>query len=236
MRATGFEFRYRFWILALVFGLGFWAYALDPRNAGQALAGNGRLAAHGIFGFAAFLVGLAALLRTWGSAYLDSERVHDTALRTDGVVADGPYRHVRNPLYLGTLLLAVGMGLLASRLGFAVLVLGVLIVTLQLIGREEAELLATQGESYRSYLAAVPRLLPSLRSRVPAGGLRPRWGQALAGEIFSWLFFAGTAYFAATLNARSIPVISAVAVGVYAIMLIVLKRWRTSRGGAGGPG
>src|SRR5262245_54788053 len=124
MRATGFEFRHRFWIIFLLFWAAFGAYFIDHRSAGAAVAKlllSGRnvdspagvRTLHWVFLAAALLVGLAALLRSWASAYLRSELVHDPNLRTEGVVADGPYRHLRNPLYFVNLLLAAGMGLLA---------------------------------------------------------------------------------------------------------------------------
>lgn len=232
MRATDFEFRRRFWIIFLLFWAAFAAYWIDHRSAGVALV---RLfgpvtdaALHGIFGLAAAVIGIAALVRTWAAAYLQSERVHDANLRTEGVVADGPYRHLRNPLYFGNLLLAIGMGLVASRIGFLILVAGHLIFLLRLIGREESELLAKQGERYRAYFDAVPRLWPSLRPRVPASGLQPRWPQAFFGEIFFWLLFAGTAYFAVTLNGRSIPVVAVVGMAIYFIMPAVLKSRRAA--------
>ena len=230
MRATEIEFRYRFWVIFLLFWLGFGAYYIDRQNAGQALT---RLisptsqALHAVFLAGALLVGIAALLRTWASAYLRSEVVHDSRLRTEGVVADGPYRHVRNPLYLGNLLLAVGMGLLASRLGMLILVAGHAIFLLRLIGREESELAASQGESYRAYVAAVPRLWPSLTPRVPAGNLEPRWGQGFFGEAFFWILFAGTLYFAITLQGRTIPYIAIGGTVVYFIVVAILKRQRT---------
>jgi hypothetical protein len=231
MRATDFEFRHRFWFIFLLFWAAFSAYFLDRRNAGEALA---RLVAaepsrgllQGIFLGGALLVGLAALLRTWATAYLRTEIVHDSNLHTEGVVADGPFRHLRNPLYLGNLLLAVGMGLLASRLGFVILVLGNLFIILRLIGREEAELLANQGESYRAYYDAVPRLLPSPWPRVPAGGLAPRWLQGFLGEAFFWILFAGTLYFALTLEGRAILWVVLGGFAVYLAMLAVLKRRR----------
>jgi protein-S-isoprenylcysteine O-methyltransferase Ste14 len=231
MRATEFEFRYRFWFIFLLFWAAFAAYAIDPLNAGKALvrafgAGEGSPAFRAVFFLAPLLIGLAALIRTWASAYLQSEKVHDPNLRTEGVVADGPYRYLRNPLYFGNLLLAVGMGLLMSRLGFAIVVLGHALFLLRLIGREESELLATQGERYRAYYDAVPRLVPSLRPRVPSSGLRPRWPQAFAGEIFFWLLFAGTLYFAVTLQERTIPIVATVGMVIYFVMLAVMKRQR----------
>jgi len=236
MRATDFEFRHRFWFIFLLFWAAFSMYWLDHRGAGvtlvRLLSGTvTELAVHAVFGFAALLIGIAALVRTWAAAYLQSERVHDANLRTEGVVADGPYRHVRNPLYLGNLLLALGMGLIASRLGFVILVAGHLIFLLRLIGREESELLATQGERYRTYFDAVPRLLPSLRPRVPASCLQPRWPQAFLGEIFFWLLFAGTSWFAVTLSSRTIPIVAIVGMGLYFVMLAVLKRRRAAPAG-----
>jgi Phospholipid methyltransferase len=44
-----------------------------------------------------------------------------------GLVADGPFRWTRNPLYDGGILLAAGMGLLASRLGWVVMTFGLAI-------------------------------------------------------------------------------------------------------------
>jgi hypothetical protein len=96
----------------------------------------------------------------------------------------------------------------------------------RLIGREEAELLASQGETYRAYLAAVPRLWPALRPRLPASGRAPRWGQAFVGEIFFWLIFLGMALFAATLKAWLLPVVTAVGMAFYIGMFAVLKRRR----------
>jgi protein-S-isoprenylcysteine O-methyltransferase Ste14 len=61
----------------------------------------------------ALLVFLGAGLRTWGAAYLRTEVVHDTAQHSEALVADGPFRHTRNPLYLANLPMAAGIGVLA---------------------------------------------------------------------------------------------------------------------------
>ncbi len=106
------------------------------------------------FGVGALLAVLAALTRTWAAAYLSSEVIHDSALHTDKLVADGPYRHVRNPLYLGLILLASGLALFASRIGLLIIVGGMFVIMLRLIGREEAELAQSQGAAFQAFCRA----------------------------------------------------------------------------------
>ena len=208
LTATEFEFRNRFWLIGLVIWLGFSLSVFDHVNVVQfvaeRLSGADTALADTImramFGVGALLVLMAASLRTWATAYLRADVMQDSAVHAEAIVADGPYRHTRNPLYLGNLLLATGFGALASRSGFPVIVLGMLFFCLRLIGLEESRLLAEQGERYREYVRRVPRLFPSLTPRVPASERQPRWGQAFLGEGFIWAFFLGIAVFAITLR------------------------------------
>lgn len=202
MQATEFEFRNRFWVICAVFAAGFTCYSIDHRNAATVLARGSSDGVHLVLGLGALLVVAAAALRTWASAYMHTAVVKDQALHTDRLVADGPYRYLRNPLYLGTVLLAVCFGLMASRLGFVVIVGGLLVVALRLIGREEAALSRTQGTAYAEYVARVPRLWPALAPRVPARGARPQWKQAVTGELMMWAFALGAVAFAVTLDRR----------------------------------
>ncbi len=229
MHATDFEFRHRFWIIAGIFWLAFSCYRIDPVNSGIALAqwllGGGSCAVQGVFLLGTLPVIGAALLRTWGNAYLTSTVVRDRALHTEALVADGPYRHVRNPLYLGNLLLCAGLGLSASRLGYVVLLLGMLLFCCyRLILREEAGLLAAQGQGYQGYCAAVPRLWPALRPRLPSGGRQARWGQAFLGEAWMWGFVLGSALFSLTLNMRVFSIVMGASVVVYVVMKAVTQR------------
>jgi protein-S-isoprenylcysteine O-methyltransferase Ste14 len=223
-QATDFEFRNRFWMFGAVMGLGFACYILDPTNAAVALGGGDDTRVRSLFALGAVLNGLAAWIRSWATGYLQSSVVHDPSLHSDHLMADGPYRYVRNPLYLGNILMALGLGLLASRIGFIVIAAGVLFVNYRLIGREEAELLASQGESYRRYLAAVPRLLPSLTPRVPSGGGHANWRDGLIAEIFFWGFMLGMAVFAVTLNLRDFWIVSSAGFAIY-----FFWGWRTGR-------
>jgi protein-S-isoprenylcysteine O-methyltransferase Ste14 len=46
----------------------------------------------------AFLMVCAAFFRTWGTAYLQANVMRDSRVHTEKLLADGPYRRVRNPL------------------------------------------------------------------------------------------------------------------------------------------
>lgn len=175
------------------------------------------LVARSLLLFGAFLVLLTALIRTWASAYLRTDVVQDPNLHAEKVLADGPYRYVRNPLYLGNIFLAAGMGLLASRLGFALIVLGMFIFCLRLIGLEEANLVREQGERYLAFCQRVPRLWPALRARVPSSESQPKWRQAFLGEIFVWGFFVAVLVFAITINQKAFFLIVALALLLYIV-------------------
>ena len=207
--ATEWEFRARFWFIFGIFWLGFLLYFVDHVNVCVAIGrwiyrhqtGAGARIDHltvVLFAVATALAALAALTRTWAGAYLHSSIIHDAGLHGEQLVADGPYRHLRNPLYLGNMLLAMGVGMLASRGGFVVIVLGMLIIVYRLILREEETLLAAQGESYRRYRAAVPRLWPALTPRVPAGGAKANWADGFSGELMMWAAAAAMAVFTVT--------------------------------------
>lgn len=236
MRATEFEFRHRWWFVAAIFAVGFFCYTFDHVNISLAVARwlvGGRAAiqsqaviqaAHAIVGIGALLVILAAAVRTWGTAYLRSEVVHDPKLHVEVLVADGPYRHVRNPLYLGTILLFIGFATMASRTGFVILIVAGIVFHYRIIFREESELLASRGSSYRAFLAAVPRLWPSLKARVPASRMQPQWRQAWLGESFLWLLAAAVAVYAATLE---MTLFYAVLAAAFIVRFTVIPRVRS---------
>src|SRR5205823_4684531 len=50
--------------------------------------------------------------RGWGTSYLRGHVMMDRAMHSDRLIVAGPFRWVRNPLYLGNLFMAAGFGLL----------------------------------------------------------------------------------------------------------------------------
>ncbi|MGH9434177.1 MAG: methyltransferase family protein, partial [Terriglobia bacterium] len=211
-KGTEFEFRRRRWFMVGIFAVGFGCFEIDRMNAGQALVilikGGGlrthtpvsRAEIQAIFLVGAALVAAGTALRTWGTSYLSAAVMQDSRIHSDRLVADGPYRYARNPLYFGTLVMGVGLGLYASRLGWFVIVIGILIFHSRLIRREEAELEQAQGESFRAYCRSVHRFWPSLWPRLPSSGRKPHLAQAFAGELFLWGVALASFIFAVSLK------------------------------------
>src|SRR5882762_214269 len=237
MRATDWEFKNRAMLFGMIFGFSFFLFSIDHENVTTAVAArlapmlsmNADQIARILFALAAVLVILAAIVRTWASAYLKSEVVYTKEIKTAALVADGPYRHVRNPLYLGNVLLALGMGALASRTGFVVLQVLMLLFCYRLIFREEAELGAVQGEQYEAFKKAVPRLLPRLTPRIPAAGGKANWAAGFKAEGWMWGFALAVTLFAITLKMKVFLVVLAVSLGIFFVIAFAAPKGTAQR-------
>lgn len=207
MQATAFEYRHRYAIHGLIYTLGFSApwtpflplpyrapvWSFVQNNSVWFLLSN-QLSKPSYLRFAqdwnALLVAMilfaaiGAGLRIWGAAYLGASTVQRGGMIGDRIVADGPYRFVRNPLYLGTLFHSVALAFL-MRPEAALLTLVLLtVVQLRLIGSEEPYLTERLGAPYQVYLAAVPRLLPTFRPATAPGNAKPSWKQGVLSEVY----------------------------------------------------
>lgn len=241
MKATPFEFRFRFLIHAAIFILAFnapWNRWLHIDSAGPNAHAWGTFAAHlsmikpGFIGIAAafnlLIIGgalcalVSALLRTWASAYMGASTVHSASMHGDAVVAAGPYRYFRNPLYVGIFIHTFALALLMPPSGAVFCILAVGLFELRLIFGEEAFLTAKLGEPYLAYCARVPRLFPALTPRVPASPTRPHWLLAFLSESYMWgafLVFATVSYrYNATLIMQGILIALGVSIVIRAFL------------------
>lgn len=76
----------------------------------------------------------------------------------------GPYAYTRNPLYLGSLIIAIGFGI-ASRNWRVAVVIVVLFLAIYLpVIRSEEEFLRSEFSGFDEYCTKVPRLIPRMRS------------------------------------------------------------------------
>ena len=82
--------------------------------------------------------------------------------RLGPLVRTGPFALVRNPLYIGNILVWVGFALTARLVWMAPVILVLLALEYHAIVKwEEDLLLARRGEEYREYCAEVPRWFPA---------------------------------------------------------------------------
>lgn len=111
-----------------------------------------------------------------------------SATRTRGdqvpeLVIAGPFRHVRNPLYLANILLYSSAAVL---FGFAWLAAVIVVVFgLQykfIVAYEEATLMSAFGTPYLRYLRAVPRWIPAVSPQHTSTGHRFSLPRALRSE------------------------------------------------------
>jgi len=127
------------------------------------------------------VVGMA--IRAWAAGHLAKNQVLATS---------GPYAFTRNPLYLGTLLVAGGLAVASRSIGLALLFAAVFgMIYLPVIELEEQHLRELFPE-YAGYAREVPRMWPKWKAAGNKAGFRGdlysknQEYQALAG------FLAGT--------------------------------------------
>ena len=105
--------------------------------------------------------------------------------RLGPLIDSGPFGYVRNPLYIGNILLWVGFAVAAGLLWLAPVVAALLGVEYHWIVRWEESLLASRlGGAYREYLQRVPRWIPaSNRSDRGARGPSDRSGSSARSAV-----------------------------------------------------
>ena len=126
---------------------------------------------------ASFLAGFAIALsgeaiRLWSLRYAGSATRTTGEVGADVLVTDGPYGHLRNPLYLGNFFLSFGILIMAWPWMPWMMLIFVLLYGLQygaIISLEEEFLRNKFGERYQEYERNVPSIVPQLTS----------WGKGL---------------------------------------------------------
>lgn len=83
--------------------------------------------------------------------------------KNEQLTTTGPYAHTRNPLYLGSLVIALGFTL-ASRSWIIAAIAAAMLVTIYIpVIRSEEEFLRTHFPEFDDYCRNVPRLFPRLK-------------------------------------------------------------------------
>jgi len=146
-------YRYRAIWGNLITFCGFGVVWLDP-NANVTIP---RLVAGGLIGTAGFM------LRIWASGYQWHNIARPSPDARTGLITAGPYAYLRHPIYLGMLLLTVGVFLAFGSWLAAVLVLiPTFMLNLWQANYEQAFLIDKFGDEARRYCAQVPRFWPKV--------------------------------------------------------------------------
>lgn len=103
---------------------------------------------------------LGVALRIWAQ-----QHVHHRLIGNKQLTTTGPYEFVRNPLYIGNILVCVG-AIIASELLWLipVTIFWCIAIYSIVIRYEEEHLLKKYGDAYRRYLLEVPRWFPKISS------------------------------------------------------------------------
>ncbi|HEV1994063.1 MAG TPA: isoprenylcysteine carboxylmethyltransferase family protein [Candidatus Acidoferrum sp.] len=101
------------------------------------------------------LVGVIGLcVRAYAAGYLHKQEV---------LTVTGPYAYTRNPLYLGSAVLALGAGIAArSWISASILIVYFTVFYSMVMRREAEELHLRHGASFEEYARAVPLFIPRL--------------------------------------------------------------------------
>ena len=238
MNAAALPFRFRVVIFLLLYLIGFlppWGAIVRGGSDGTLwLAASTLTARTGWIGLAAATVtvtlialvclAMGAVLRVWGTAYLGSGVMRGAVMQGDRLVGEGPYRYLRNPLYLGSWLMGFATSLLMPPSGAAFFLAAFTLFVLFLISAEERFLTAELGDVYQQYCRRVPRLWPGRGAGDAIPSTRPHWLQALLAETYPITFTLCFAIFAWSYNARILIRCLLICYGLSLIIRALTKR------------
>lgn len=116
-----------------------------------------------ILGFVVAIIG--ELIRYWGVSWAGSETRTTTGVGGSNLIISGPFAHVRNPLYIGNILMYLGLGIMSYALFPYLQVVAILFFLFQyylIVGEEEEFLNKKFGTNYEIYKNNVPSFFPRI--------------------------------------------------------------------------
>jgi len=141
-----------------------------------------------LLGLPLALVGETA--RLWASGHIE---------KTERLATGGPYAHSRNPLYVGSVLIALGVGVACASAWVVVATAAYFLAFYPSVMREEAAFLAAKfPDEHAAWAAAVPIFWPRA---TPAGPRASRFDWARVARNREWRTAAALHLLAAILFA-----------------------------------
>jgi protein-S-isoprenylcysteine O-methyltransferase Ste14 len=129
-----------------------------------------------IVGFIIALTG--ELIRLWGVSWAGSETRTTGNVGGTYLIVSGPFAHLRNPLYLGNILMYTGLGIMSFALFPWLQIAGLIFFSIQyhmIVSEEENYLQKAFGKEYEIYRANVPRFIPSIKKYEAGNAEQPAY-------------------------------------------------------------
>lgn len=131
-------------------------------------------------------------VRAWAVGY-SGVTTRGSEVEAPALVTAGPYAYVRNPLYVGNVITALGFAIAFTGKNTAPMRIGLMTASLAtmlgvytvIVPHEEAFLRKTFGEAFDAYVARVPRIVPTLE---PAEEQAGSYDPAVIGKAESRTF------------------------------------------------
>lgn len=144
-----------------------------------------------------FIVGLLGeLIRYWGVSWAGSETRTTGGVGGTFLIISGPFAFVRNPLYVGNILIYLGLGIMSFALFPYLQIIAIIFFLFQyyfIVKEEEKYLVEKFKEQYKDYCKNVPaffpRILPYKNPQVIQPPYNPKAG--LKSETRSLQAFLG---------------------------------------------
>lgn len=119
---------------------------------------HGEVEEYSVWPLGIFLFLLGVGVRMWAQQHL-----HYRLKVLKKLTVTGPYLFVRNPIYIGNILICLGATVISELLWFAPITVFYCFGIYSLVVRyEETHLFSKYGESYRKYMVEVPRWVPKV--------------------------------------------------------------------------
>jgi protein-S-isoprenylcysteine O-methyltransferase Ste14 len=168
-----FFFKYRNWLFILLYGL---LFLPSPQLFTEAAFGVDYRCWPLCIGLFITVLGQAVRGATIGLAYI-VRGGKDKKVYAESLVTTGIFSHCRNPLYVGNILMLLGVGILANSLIYVGIIMPLFIFIYQAIVLAEENFLRGKfGADFDAYCSKVNRWIPSLR------GI----GETFASMEFNW--------------------------------------------------
>ena len=137
---------------------------------------------------------LGEYLRLWGVSWAGSETRTTGDVGGTYLIISGPFAHLRNPLYLGNIMMYTGIGIMSFALFPWLQIVGLIFFSLQyhiIITEEERYLKITFGKQFEDYTSNVPRFFPRFSSYKVPNILQPEfsWKDGMKSEMRTFQAF-----------------------------------------------